>query len=272
MNPSVLVFDSGVGGLSILQHIRQRTPALSLHYFMDSAAFPYGVKEDDVLIERVVSVCQSAADELQPQMLVIACNTASTLTLPALRQRLSIPVVGVVPAIKTAACRSGGGHIGLLATPATVNRGYTDKLIENFAAHCQVRRFGSAELVCWAEEYLLSGEVSEQLFVHLQSWLQEPEPLTHVVLGCTHFPLLRQQLEKLWPDVEWIDSGEAIARRVASLLSEDGFSPQQAELNCFWTSRQQQPDGALRFLRQLGEVSRQGCLGPDFIIQDTESV
>jgi glutamate racemase len=217
----VLVFDSGVGGLSVAAEIRRRLPGLPLQYLMDREGFPYGNKDDTTLIERVVRVCSNVVAAQQPRMLVVACNTASTLTLPALRATLDIPVVGVVPALKVAAAASATGRIGLLATPATVNRSYTDQLIRDFAAGCEVRRLGSGELVQWAEDWVACGREPDGLFDHLNDWLSQPEPLSHVVLGCTHFPLLRPMLERLWPGIGWVDSGEAIARRVEQLLGTD---------------------------------------------------
>ncbi|MCD8521345.1 MAG: glutamate racemase [Saccharospirillaceae bacterium] len=276
MNSSVLIFDSGVGGLSILTEVRQRLPHLSLHYLMDNEAFPYGLKPDDELIPRVLKVCTLAVKALQPDLLIIACNTASTLTLPQLREQLSIPVVGVVPAIKVAAAQAAettgtpdswrpGGHIGLLATPATINRTYTDNLIRDFAGHCTVRRFGSTELVQWAEDWINEQRTPYGLFEHLNSWLQHPVPLSHVVLGCTHFPLLKAQLQQQWPAITWVDSGNAIARRVADLLPQTVSSTTLAtainparngDLQCFWTDSHKEPTGAIRYLSTLGPVSR----------------
>ncbi|UXD87767.1 glutamate racemase [Thalassolituus hydrocarboniclasticus] len=262
MKPSVLIFDSGVGGLSILSEVRQLLPHLSLHYLMDNEAFPYGLKTDEELIPRVLQVCITAVQELQPDLLIIACNTASTLTLPQLRQQLDIPVVGVVPAIKVAAAlaaeqadnSAAGCHIGLLATPATINRAYTDDLIREFAGHCSVRRFGSKELVQWAEDWISEQRQPQGLFAHLDVWLKQPEALSHVVLGCTHFPLLKTQLQQLWPEVCWVDSGAAIARRVASLLPSAGEESPQGTLQCFWTDRSTRPDGAIHYLEALGEL------------------
>jgi len=274
MNPSVLIFDSGVGGLSILSEVRQLLPHLSLYYLMDNEAFPYGLKSDDELIPRVLQVCTRAVQQLHPDLLIIACNTASTLTLPQLREQLDIPVVGVVPAIKVAATLAAnqaaqsnsttGCHIGLLATPATINRTYTDNLIRDFAGHCSVRRFGSKELVQWAEDWISKQRPAESLFDHLDDWLQHPEPLSHVVLGCTHFPLLKSQLQQRWPAIEWVDSGNAIARRVADLLPQvaaparEGTATAVADgdLQCFWTDNHKQPAGAIRYLSALGSLSR----------------
>jgi len=223
LSPTVMVFDSGVGGLSVCQSILVSCPSVRIVYVADNAAFPYGTKTDDYLRERIVSVLSDQCMTHQPDVLVIACNTASTLVLPDLRERLSIPVVGVVPAIKPAALESKTGVIGLLATSATVQRSYTDQLISEFAPHCDVVRIGSSRLVEMAEEYLRGESVSElELRDITSSFFSEDLsiPIDKVVLGCTHFPLLREQLEKNSPKgVEWIDSGDAIALRVKGLLN-----------------------------------------------------
>ena len=247
----VLVFDSGVGGLSVVAEIRRRLPGLPLHYLMDRAGFPYGNKDDDTLIERVLTVCGDAVAGQQPRLLVVACNTASTLVLPALRAALDIPVIGVVPALKVAAKANPGGNIGLLATPATVNRPYTDNLIREFAAGCRVRRMGSTELVQWAEDWVGLGREPAALFEHLDGWLTEPDPVSHVVLGCTHFPLLRPMLERLWPAIAWVDSGEAIARRVEQLLGNDIPAQADAVIKLFWTGEQPPGDGVQRYVAAL---------------------
>lgn len=259
----ILVFDSGVGGLSVATEIRRLLPALSQHYLMDSAGFPYGIKDDASLTARVLEVCTQAVATHQPRLLVVACNTASTLALPALREALDIPVVGVVPALKVAANACPGGEIGLLATAATINRSYTDNLIRDFAGGCKVRRLGSTELVQWAEDWLAYGREPEGLFEHLNSWLTQPYPVGQVVLGCTHFPLLRGMLETLWPQVTWVDSGAAVARRVAQLLAEqaDADSASNREggtghdgrppLQLFWTGTKTPAAGVLAYAAEL---------------------
>lgn len=259
----ILVFDSGVGGLSVATEIRRLLPALPQYYLMDSAAFPYGNKDDASLIARVLDVCCQAVAKHRPRLLVVACNTASTLALPALREALDIPVVGVVPALKVAASACPEGEIGLLATAATINRSYTDDLIRDFAAGCRVRRLGSAELVQWAEDWLAYGREPEGLFDHLNGWLTQPYPVNQVVLGCTHFPLLREMLEKLWPQVTWVDSGAAVARRVAQLLAEqvdtDGASNSNGDtesgsrppLQLFWTGDKTPATGVLCYVAKL---------------------
>lgn len=215
----LLFFDSGVGGLSIWQQVHQALPGVEAVYAMDDAAFPYGELSESVLVERVLAVFDAVTQRHDISLAVVACNTASTLVLPHLRQRFSFPVVGVVPAIKPAARLTRSGVIGLLATPGTVNRPYTHQLEADFAAGKQVLRLGSSELVTMAEAKLRGQELDiVRLADILAPWLHAPKPDT-VVLGCTHFPLVKEELAKvLGSDVTLVDSGEAIARRVRSLL------------------------------------------------------
>ena len=256
MKPSVLIFDSGAGGLSIASEIHGLLPTVPIHYLMDDAAFPYGTCHDDWLARRIVSLCTQAQQHIHASILVVACNTASTLALNPLRERLSIPVVGVVPAIKTAAQRTQTGHIGLLATPATITRPYTHQLIHDFASDCDVRLKGSVELVHWAEDRIAGKPVSDALFDHLDQWLMQPHSLDHVVLGCTHFPLLRPELEQLWPDIRWVDSGSAIARRVAYCLEQQQQRLPSAPACTWlwWTSSAQQHWNIQCYLERLGPL------------------
>lgn len=216
-SPRVLVFDSGVGGLSIAQCIRQRLPASELVYLADNALFPYGELPEERVIERCVSLIVALLEREPVDIIVIGCNTASTVVLEPLRARLTQPVVGVVPAIKPAAELSPSGRIGLLATPATVRRAYLDDLIERFAGHCQVTRVGSSELVREAEHWLGGEALDSATIDEVLAPLRESAVDT-VVLGCTHFPLIADALAASMPaSVQWIDSGDAIARRVENL-------------------------------------------------------
>ncbi|OWO83276.1 glutamate racemase [Photorhabdus luminescens] len=218
--PTVLVFDSGVGGLSIYQEIRQLLPDLHYIYVFDNEAFPYGEKSEEFIVERVVQIVDAVQQKHPLTIVVIACNTASTVSLPALRARFGFPVVGVVPAIKPAAKLTRNGVVGLLATRATVNRSYTKELIEKFAVGCRIESIGSAELVELAEAKLHGGKVSADILKKiLKPWLGMKEPPDTVVLGCTHFPLLAEELVQILPDgTHLIDSGAAIARRTAWLV------------------------------------------------------
>ncbi|WP_251976787.1 glutamate racemase [Salinicola avicenniae] len=220
-----LIFDSGVGGLSVVAAIRRRLPGARLAYACDNAALPYGTKPDAWLRARIVEVCVSACEVSRPRALVVACNTASTLALEALRARLSIPVIGTVPAIKPAAARSRTRVLGLLATGATIQRPYLDRLIADFAADCEVVRVAADVLVPAAERLLAGGEIDTSLIAAVVAPLWQRGTaegvVDTVVLGCTHFPLLRTHLAAQAPaSVQWVDSGDAIARRLESLLPE----------------------------------------------------
>ncbi|OZB20712.1 MAG: glutamate racemase [Marinobacter sp. 34-60-7] len=219
-NSRVLVFDSGVGGLSVAQCIHRALPDLDLVYLADNAGFPYGNKPEPVVTERCCRLILAAADAFACDVIVVACNTASTVALPALRARTSTPVVGVVPAVKPAAAVSQNRRIGILATPATVRRPYLDELVRDFAGDCEVIRVGHPELVNWAER-CVAGELPDQKAMDAAVMPLAEAGVDTVVLGCTHYPLLRPWLEKSLPAVRyWVDSGQAIARRVAFLLNQ----------------------------------------------------
>lgn len=221
----VLVFDSGVGGLSVLDAIAASGGALTLDYVADNAWLPYGLKSDAQLRERVPALLRSLVAQWAPEAVVVACNTASTIALDAVRAELSIPVVGVVPPIKPAAALTQTGTVGLLATPATVRRAYTDDLITQFAVGKNVVRFGSAALVAAAEQKLRTG-VSDQAAITeaIDGLFGAPggDQIDVVALACTHFPLLASELAAAAPrPAVWLDSGEAIARRVTHVLGAE---------------------------------------------------
>jgi glutamate racemase len=226
----VLIFDSGVGGLSVYDEIRRVLPNLDYIYLFDNAKFPYGELPAHELVHRCCGLISRVVARHPVDLVVIACNTASTQVLPSLRTLLSVPVVGVVPAIKPAAKLTKNGCIGLLATPATVSRPYTEKLILEFAAHHRVLRCGSTELVIQAERKL-AGEPVDQARIHeiLAPWREAEISPDTIVLGCTHFPLLKEEILHALPGTMLVDSGSAVARRVQSLVggvndAEDGGS------------------------------------------------
>jgi len=224
----ILVFDSGVGGLTVLEAVRRALPRESYRYACDNAAFPYGPKPEAELVARVEAVLTALIARTSPKLVIIACNTASTVALPRLRARFDLPIIGVVPAIKPAAQLSERKVIGLLATPGTVTRRYTDDLIREFAPHCDVIRVGSRELVLLAEAKL-RGEAVDLAALReiLAPFFQEADRRADtLVLGCTHFPLLLEELKQVAPQVaHWVDSGEAIARRAVDLLPEPAVGP-----------------------------------------------
>ena len=219
----IVIFDSGVGGLTIFQAVRRVVPSAQLVFVSDTAAYPYGNKTETFVRERVLQVAAQLMQEIQPDLFVVACNTASTVVLPSLRQVLPIPVVGVVPAIKPAAQQSKTQHIGVLATPATVKRSYTQDLIQQFAPHCQVDLLGSTELVNLSEQKARGVAVNQtELQAIMQPWLSSDKcTMDTIVLACTHFPWLRSELEMLFSQhqrtIHWVDSAQGIAKRVGQL-------------------------------------------------------
>lgn len=217
----VLVFDSGVGGLSVFDAICAAGLSLELDYVGDNAWLPYGLKSDAALRERVPALLSRLCAQWTPDAVVIACNTASTIALEETRAALPVPVVGVVPPIKPAAQQSRTGVIGLLATPATIARAYTDELIHKFASDCHVIRFGSSALVEAAEAKLRGHPAPEAAITDAIAGLfsaPRGAEADVVALACTHFPLLAEELRAAAPrQCVWLDSGAAIARRVGEI-------------------------------------------------------
>jgi glutamate racemase len=214
------IYDSGVGGLSIAACVQVAIPDAHYFYLCDNLNFPYGTKPDDEVIAFAIKNSLNFVETYQIDILVIACNTASTVALEAVRSAVKIPVVGVVPAIKPAALLSKSKSIGLLATPATVKRPYTRKLIDDFSNGCKVTLQGSSVLVDIAEKKLRAVTISkESIKTEVDQLLIRDPAIDVIVLGCTHFPLLKDELVHLFPNIAWVDSGNAIASRVKSLYS-----------------------------------------------------
>ncbi|MBF9233435.1 glutamate racemase [Microvirga alba] len=222
--PTILVFDSGLGGLTVFSEVLKARPDARFVYAADDAGFPYGRLSEQTLVARVSTFMERLIELHQPQMVVVACNTASTLVLPHLRARFPLPFVGTVPAIKPAALATKSGKITVLATPGTVARDYTRDLIETYAAGCEVNLVGSRLLAGFAEAELTGAPVSDaDLLAELRPCFVEDENgRTDVVtLSCTHYPLLLERMRRLapWP-VTWIDPAPAIARRVIQLIGQ----------------------------------------------------
>lgn len=222
MSGPVLVFDSGVGGLSVLRHIRAQLPDADLLYVADHAGFPYGPRDALELVTHIAALMERLIAAYDPSAVVIACNTASTLVLPPLRSRFAIPFVGTVPAIKPAAARTRSGLVSVLATPGTVRRDYTFDLIRDFAPEVAITLVGAGGLAALAEGVLAGEIISEDaLAAEIAPCFvdRDGERTDTVVLACTHFPFLLDHLEALapWP-VQWIDPAPAIARRVVDVV------------------------------------------------------
>ena len=258
----ITVFDSGVGGLSIYAEIAPLCAQHDLVFVSDNAAYPYGTKSESELIQRVTRVVEITQEHYQSDIFVVACNSASTVALDALRRSFDCEFVGVVPAIKPAASASKTGVLGLLATPGTVSRSYTQQLIEDFASHCKVVSIGSSELVDLVELKMQGQSISlKEVTRIVQPMLEEPT-LDTIVLACTHFPLLGREFAQVFEctkrtDIKLVDSGAAVASRVVDLLKQ--FDQQLVDRSkplreaCFTDySDRQQSQVFLSYLEKLG--------------------
>ena len=220
--PTILVFDSGLGGLTVYRQVAAALPGARYIYVADDGGFPYGNLPEEVLIARVTGVIGAAIAEHAPDLVVVACNTASTMALAELRAKFSVPFVGTVPAIKPACAQSRSKRVAVLGTQATVSREYTRALIREYAAGCDVVLVGSSHLATHAEAELASQPVTDAAIEAEVAGCfvdTDGKRTDTVVLACTHYPLLTERFRKLapWP-VDWLDPAPAIARRVADLL------------------------------------------------------
>jgi glutamate racemase len=222
---TILVFDSGLGGLTVHAEIVKALPDARYIYVADDAAFPYGRLTPEVCADRVVEVMGHMIARHKPDIAVIACNTASTVALPALRAAFSIPFVGTVPAVKPAAALSQSRMISILGTPGTVSREYTHDLIIQHASDCRVSLVGAPNLARLAEAHL-RGEaiIDADVLAEIAPCFREKDGTRTdaIALACTHYPLLLDVYRRVAPwDVTWVDPAPAIARRVMTLLVKD---------------------------------------------------
>ena len=218
----ILIFDSGVGGLTVYREVAAARPDGAYVYVADDAGFPYGNQPESLLIARIIEIIGKAIADHAPDLVVVACNTASTLALADLRARFAVPFVGTVPAIKPACAQSATKRIAVLGTLATVSREYTRALIREFAAGCDVVLIGSSHLASFAEAELAGMPVADDAIkAEIAGCFVDADArrTDTVVLACTHYPLLidRFKANAPWP-VDWVDPAPAIARRVADLL------------------------------------------------------
>jgi glutamate racemase len=218
----ILFLDSGVGGLSVLRAVADRLPDAPLVYCADSAGYPYGTKGEAEVSARVAGLLGRLAERIRPSLVVIACNTASTIALGYVRPVLAVPVVGTVPAIKPAAEQSETRVIGVLGTEATVRQPYVTDLSTRFASDCTVLKHGSATLVAAAEAKLRGEPVDPAVYrTALEGLTGQPagNRMDMVVLACTHFPLVADELAAAAPHpLTFVDGAAGIARRCAHLL------------------------------------------------------
>ena len=245
----ILFFDSGMGGLSVLAPTAKLLPRAPLVYVADSAGFPYGTRTEAEIAARVPALLGRLAERYDPRLIVIACNTASTIALQHVRAALDVPIVGTVPAIKPAAEMSRTRVIGVLGTEATVRQPYVDDLAARFAADCTVLRHGSARLVQLAEAKLRgqTGDPAEYRAI-LAGLLDQPggDRMDTVVLACTHFPLVADELRAAAPrPLAFIDGSDGIARRIAWLTRDQNWPDAPGEGIALFTARFD-PEPALR--------------------------
>jgi glutamate racemase len=218
---TILVFDSGLGGLTVYREIAAARPSADFVYVADDLAFPYGAMEEPALVSRVVALMGKLIATHRPDLVVIACNTASTIALPELRKNFALPFVGTVPAIKPACAGSLTRRVSVLGTEATVKREYTHALIRDYAGDCQVTLVGSNKLAAYAEAEFAGTPVADAaIAAEIEPCFRDDGARTDtVVLACTHYPLIVDRLSRLapWP-VNFVDPAPAIARRVTDLL------------------------------------------------------
>jgi glutamate racemase len=241
--PTILVFDSGLGGLTVLSEIVKARPDAHYIYVADDTFFPYGHHSEEAIIARVVPLIGELVSTHAPDLVVIACNTASTLVMSHLRDAYQLPFVGTVPAIKPACAGSKTKRVSVLGTKGTVKREYTHALIRDFAQGCEVTLVGSPDLASLAESALSGIEVDDAAIAaelapcFVGADADASARTDTVVLACTHYPLLVDRFVKLapWP-VDWIDPAPAIARRVADLLGPAGLDADRAGAEMIFTS------------------------------------
>ena len=253
--PTVLVTDSGVGGLSVVRAIRAALPGVRIIYLADNAAFPYGKLAPSILVERLTELAKRLVADYRCDAMVVACNTASTVALEALRKVLSIPVVGTVPAIKTAGAISKTRVIGLLATEATVSGPYIHDLITKFASDCEVVKIGSPDLAAIAEAYARGTTPDPaRLKKILEPFFDTHAPkVDAVVLGCTHYPLLVDQLRAAGrAGVQWLDPSAAIADRLKTVLGDKHLSASAAGDKALFTDPATEFEAVRAFYARFG--------------------
>ena len=251
----ILFFDSGVGGLSVLGPTRALLPKAPFVYAADSAGFPYGTKTEAEIAVRVPALLGRLAERYRPRLIVIACNTASTIALADVRAALDLPIVGTVPAIKPAAALSRTRVIGVLGTDATVRQPYVDDLAARFAGDCLVLRHGSAELVELAEAKLHGVATDPGRYAAiLHGLFGQPggDRIDTIVNACTHFPLVADELAAAAPGVRFVDGSAGIARRIAHLTAGQEWPERPGAGRAVFTRADAAGDALAPALARLG--------------------
>jgi glutamate racemase len=251
----ILLFDSGVGGLTVLEEVRKLQPQMPVIYAADTAGLPYGNKTEAQIAARVAGLLGRMTERFHPRLVCIACNTASTIALGMVREVLEVPIVGTVPAIKPAAALTRTGVIGLLGTEATIRQAYVDRLEHEFAADKILLRHGAPGLVEAAEAKLRGEPVDPAVIAEAAQALRSRpggERIDTVVLACTHFPLLEAELaEAFGPDVQFVHGAAGIARQIAR-LTKDQECARQVPDRALFTGGKETPDAYREALARFG--------------------
>lgn len=233
----VLLFDSGVGGLTVLEELRKLQPQMPVIYAADTAGLPYGSKTEAQVAARVAGLLGRMTERFHPRLVCIACNTASTIALGMVREVLEVPIVGTVPAIKPAAAMTRTGVIGLLGTEATIRQAYVDRLEHEFASDKILLRHGAPGLVEAAEAKLRGERVDPAVIAEAAQALRsrpQGERIDTVVLACTHFPLLEEELAGAFgPGVRFVHGAAGIAGQIARLTQGQECSRQSPDRALF---------------------------------------
>ena len=234
----ILIFDSGIGGFSVLKEVTCALPHAPIIYAADYAGLPYGEKSETEIASRVPALLGRMVERYNPRLVTIACNTACTIALSHVRAALDVPVVGTVPAVKPASLATKTGVIGLLGTQATIRQPYVDHLQAEFAADMKLLRYAAPELVHAAEAKMRGEKISQDIYRNAIAGLKEQpggENMDVIILGCTHFPLVLEELRYIEPNMDFVDGAKGIARRI-SYLCDGQIWPDIAPQNRFLTT------------------------------------
>ncbi len=229
---AILVFDSGIGGLGVVAALNDLAPGLPLTYLADNGFFPYGERPDEILLPHILNVIGKAISREQPEAVVIACNTASTIALPALREAFPLPFIGCVPPIKTAAATSLTRSIGVLATAATVRRPYLNSLITRFAPDCRVLALGTPALALLAEQKFRGAQVDVSDAVSPLFTQSGGESIDAIALGCTHYTFLLPEFMAMRHDISWHDPALPVARQTLKIIESLNLSDAPRTARC----------------------------------------
>lgn len=240
------VFDSGIGGLTVVSALRRLLPNESIYYLGDTARVPYGGKSASTVQRYSLEIAALLLGE-NAKTLIVACNTASALALPVLRERVPVTVTGVIaPGALAAAAATRNGHIGVIGTRATIKSGAYERALRELNPDMQVTARACPLLVPLIEEGWLQSDVTDKVVMqYLQPLLEEG--IDTLVLGCTHYPLLRPAISRLLGDtIALVDSAENCAIALRDLLQQDGLSAGSSDKGHLQVALTDPPDAFLQ--------------------------